>query len=129
MAGGKLNKGGPRVGAGKPKGERRYQHGKKNRPAATNNHRQQHSQSRPSRVRFVGSRQPDTVEDDLPDSNNESTTKRNDKKRINRSACETNHSKRRLKRLLRAAHHHQAEVKNRRADERSDGDENGRQNQ
>src|SRR5713101_7211670 len=77
----------------------------------------------------MGARQSNAGKDDFPNPSDQSATKRNHEKRTDRSFYEANHSESSLKRLLRAAHDHQADVKNRRANKRSDDDKEGCQNQ
>src|SRR5882724_5342306 len=111
-----------------PGDERAEQDREQKCAAAANDHRQQDRQNSATGVRFVGARQPDAVEDNFPNSDDESPAERNHKQWINRSAGEANHSKGSLKGLFRTADDHQAKVENCRADKGSDNDEDWRQN-
>src|SRR5438477_10855403 len=104
------------------------QHHSQNQCTAATNDYQDHCQDRAASVGLVGTGETDTIEDDLPDSADKSATKGNDKKRIGRATREADDAEGRFERLLRAAHNHQAEMKNSGGNKRGDNDEKWNEN-
>src|SRR5256885_12958652 len=96
--------------------------------AATNDSRKDHCQDRAASVGLVGVGEPNTIEDDFPDSCDKSATNRDDQERVSRAAGETDDAEGRFERLLRAANNHQAEMKDPGGNKRPDGDEQWNKN-
>src|SRR5207248_4615527 len=96
--------------------------------AATNDYWKDHRQDSAAGVGLVGTGEPDTIEDDFPNSADKSATNRNDEEWIGRAAGEADYAEGCFKGLLRASNNHEAEMENAGSDERADGDEQGHEN-
>ena len=101
--------------------------------AATRDQRQQNREHGFPGRRFMGPGDPDAFRHDAPDAGNRAPAKRNHHERLRGATGETDDAKSSFERPVRSAHQHEAKVQDRRANKKTDGendwDENEKKNQ